>query len=191
MRWTFIRSVLAMALPALIPMPANAEVVTATDTGFIVASEAVVPAGPMAVWEKLRTPALWWSPEHSWSGDAANFYMDAQAGGCFCEKLPATDKDGPRGSALHALILFSRPGSLLRLSGAFGPLQGEALTDTLSIILKPADGGGTSLRFEYVVGGYARFPLSEIAPQVDAVMAQQHARLAALFAPTESAKPAD
>lgn len=160
---------------------AAAEVKSASDSGFFVSHEAQVPADPMAVWEKLRAPALWWSAEHSWSGDAANFYLNPQAGGCFCEKLPPSKEGEPRGSVQHAMVLFARPGAMLRLSGALGPMQGEAMTGTLTITLKGAEGGGTLIRFDYVAGGYARFPLGDLAPQVDAVIGEQPAHLAALF----------
>src|SRR3546814_9638594 len=82
----------------------------------------------------LRMPQSWWSKEHSWSGDAANFWLDSQAGGCFCEKLP--DVGSGVGSVQHARVLFSKPNEMLRLSGAFGPLQGEALDATLTIQIR-------------------------------------------------------
>src|SRR3546814_2102070 len=86
----------------------------------------------------LRTPDKWWSAEHSWSGDAANFWLDSQAGGCFCEKLPGV---AGMGSVQHARILFAQPNAMMRLSGAFGPLQGEAVTGMLTIQIKPTDAG--------------------------------------------------
>ena len=69
-------------------------------------------------------------------------------------------------------MLFSKPGQLLRLSGAFGPLQGEALTGTLTIQIKETP-TGSALRFDYVVGGYMRFKVAEIAPAVDKVIGEQ------------------
>ncbi|MBJ7502267.1 MAG: hypothetical protein JHC57_21110, partial [Sphingopyxis sp.] len=122
------------------------------------------------VWKMLRMPQSWWSKDHSWSGDAANFWLDSQAGGCFCEKLP--DSGAGVGSVQHARVLFSKPGQLLRLSGALGPLQGEALTGTLTIQIKETP-TGSALRFDYVVGGYMRFKVAEIAPAVDKVIGEQ------------------
>jgi hypothetical protein len=66
---------------------------------------------------------------------------------------------------------------MMRLSGAFGPLQGEALTGTLTIQIK-ATPGGSALRFDYVVGGYMRFKVADIAPAVDTVIGEQLAGLA-------------
>src|SRR5690606_25266027 len=162
------RAVLAGAL-AFAPA-AGAKVVDQSEIGFTVAHTAQVAATPADVWKMLRMPQSWWSKEHSWSGDAANFWLDSQAGGCFCEKLP--DAGSGVGSVQHARILFSKPNELLRLSGAFGPLQGEALTGTLTIQIKETP-TGSALRFDYVVGGYMRFKVAEIAPAVDKVIGEQ------------------
>ena len=155
---------------------AAAKVVDQGDTGFTVAHTAQVAASPADVWKMLRMPESWWSKEHSWSGDAANFWLDSQAGGCFCEKLP--DTGAGVGSVQHARVLFSKPGQLLRLSGAFGPLQGEALSGTLTIQIKETP-TGSALRFDYVVGGYTRFKVADIAPAVDKVIGEQLLGLAA------------
>lgn len=159
------------ALGALAFAPAtSAKVIDQSETGFTVAHTAQVAAAPADVWKMLRMPQSWWSKDHSWSGDAANFWLDSQAGGCFCEKLP--DTGSGVGSVQHARILFSRPNEMLRLSGAFGPLQGEALTATLTIQIK-ATPTGSALRFDYVVGGYMRFKVADIAPAVDRVIGEQ------------------
>lgn len=149
---------------------ATAKVVDQSEAGFTVAHTAQVAATPADVWKMLRMPQNWWSKDHSWSGDAANFWLDSQAGGCFCEKLP--DTGAGVGSVQHARVLFSKPGQLLRLSGAFGPLQGEALNGTLTIQIK-ATPTGSALRFDYVVGGYMRFKVADIAPAVDKVIGEQ------------------
>ncbi len=161
----------AAMIAALAFAPAvTAKVVDQSEAGFTVAHTAQVAATPADVWKMLRMPQNWWSKEHSWSGDGANFWLDSQAGGCFCEKLP--DTGSGVGSVQHARILFSKPNQLLRLSGAFGPLQGEALTGTLTIQIK-ATPTGSALRFDYVVGGYMRFKVGEIAPAVDKVIGEQ------------------
>ena len=165
----FARGVVAVTI-ALAPAAASARVIDQSDAGFTVAHTAQVAAAPEDVWKMLRMPQNWWSKDHSWSGDAANFWLDSQAGGCFCEKLP--DSGSGVGSVQHARILFARPNQLLRLSGAFGPLQGEALNGTLTIQIKETP-TGSALRFDYVVGGYMRFKVAEIAPAVDTVIGEQ------------------
>jgi len=172
--------------------PASAKVVDQSEIGFSVAHTAQVSATPADVWKMLRMPQNWWSKDHSWSGDGANFWLDSQAGGCFCEKLP--DTGSGVGSVQHARILFSKPNQLLRLSGAFGPLQGEALTGTLTIQIKETP-TGSALRFDYVVGGYMRFKVGDIAPAVDKVIGEQLLGLAnalgGALPPTRDEKAAD
>ena len=171
--------------------PARAEVAARTEIGFVTTTAVDVPGKtPQEVWQALLKPAKWWNPIHSWSGDADNLYLDAQAGGCFCELLPLP-KDAPegtrRGSIEHARILASMPPKLLRLTGALGPLQGEALNGTLTVMLKPAD-GGTRMTWSYVVGGFMRMKVDDIAPIVDRVLAEQAQRLSA-FAQIPAAAP--
>ena len=170
------------------PAPAAAKVIDQSEIGFTVAHTAQVAASPDDVWKMLRMPQKWWSQEHSWSGDAANFWLDSQAGGCFCEKLP--DGGTGLGSVQHARILLAKPGEMMRLSGAFGPLQGEAVTGTLTIQIK-ATPKGSALRFDYVVGGYMRFKVEDIAPAVDKMIGEQLAGLAgALGGALAVARPA-
>lgn len=165
----------ALSLAAVVAEPAGAKVIDQSQFGFTVAHTAQVAATPADVWKMLRTPDKWWSKEHSWSGDAANFWLDSQAGGCFCEKLP--DTGSGLGSVQHARIVFAKPNQMLRLSGAFGPLQGEALNGTLTVQIKQTP-TGSAIRFDYVVGGYMRFKVGDIAPAVDGVIGEQLAGLA-------------
>lgn len=164
-----------LAFAATASAPAGAKVIDQDDIGFTVAHTAQVAASPDDVWKMLRMPQKWWSKEHSWSGDAENFWLDSQAGGCFCEKLP--DEGSGPGSVQHARIIFAKPGELLRLSGAFGPLQGEAVTGTLTIQIRKTP-VGSAIRFDYVVGGYMRFKVADISTGVDKVLGEQLAGLA-------------
>ena len=173
-RWASVAGLTLAA--ALLALPAQAKAIDQNEIGFTVAHTAQVAATPEDVWKMLRTPEKWWSKDHSWSGDSANFWLDSQAGGCFCEKLPG--EGGAVGSVQHARIIFARPTELMRLSGAFGPLQGEAVTGTLTIQIKKTD-AGAAIRFDYVVGGYMRFKTAELAPAVDEVIAEQLRGLAA------------
>ena len=72
---------------------------------------------------------------------------------------------------------FAKPDEMMRLSGALGPLQGEALTGTLTILIKPT-ATGSVIRFDYVVGGYMRFKVADVAPGVDKVLGEQLVGLA-------------
>lgn len=169
---------------------AQAEVTNTAENGFTVKHQTVVNGSPEEVWKTVIAPARWWNGEHSFSGDADNFYLVPQAGGCFCELLRKTDADNIKsaeGSVQHMRVIFAQNNQALRMSGALGPLQGEAVTGTLTIGLKP-DGENTGVSFVYKVGGYMEFPVDQIAPPVDGVIGEQLTRLAALFVPEEEAE---
>jgi hypothetical protein len=160
--------------------------------GFVSRNVVVVAASPAAVWRRLVTPSAWWSSDHTFSGDAANLSLDPVPNGCFCERLPAEDaapakgaKPGarpPRGGVVHMRVVYVEHAKALRMVGALGPLQSEAVNATLTVTLKAVD-GGTRVMFEYVVGGYMRYPADKIVPAVDAVMANQLISLATAFPP--------
>ncbi len=169
----------------VISAPAHAEVKAQSDTGFNVVHIAEVEAAPDVIWKRLISPKDYWSKEHSWSGSSAGFYIDAQAGGCFCELMQdkgADSKAKPAGSVEHMRVIFAQPGKVLRMQGALGPLQSEAVLGTLTVAIQAvaAKNGGkplTKLSFSYVAGGYMRYKVSEIAPSVDKVIGEQFANL--------------
>ena len=168
--------------------PAAAEVIAKTETGFVSRNAVEVKADPAESWKALIAPNLWWSGEHTYSGVAANMYLDAQATGCFCEKLPAARDAAPGargGSIEHMRVIYAAPGKVLRMAGGLGPLQSEAVGGILTITLKPTV-SGTRILWEYVVGGYMRYKTDEIAPLVDKVMNEQVARLAKHLGPAEA-----
>ncbi|WP_321324845.1 hypothetical protein [uncultured Parasphingorhabdus sp.] len=162
----------------------QAEVTNTADNGFTVQHQSVIAGDTEAVWKAMIAPSRYWNPDHSWSGDAENFYLVPQAGGCFCELIRSTSDDNIKsseGSVQHMRVIYARNNKMLRLSGALGPLQGEAVTGTLTMLLQP-QGDSTVVRFTYKVGGYMEFPVDEIAPAVDSVIGEQLARLSAIFA---------
>ncbi len=175
------------ALLAAVAVPAQAEVKTATDTGFNVVHIAEVSAEPDVVWKRLIAPKFYWSKAHSWSGSSDGFYIDAQAGGCFCELFQEKGADGKTkttGSVEHMRVIFAQPGKVLRMQGALGPLQSEAVLGTLTVAMEPLkDGKGTKLSFSYVVGGHMRYKTADIAPAVDKVLGEQFKTLIQPFTP--------
>ena len=189
--------------------PAHADVTAQTEQGFVSRNVVVIAGSPAAVRKRLVTPSAWWSSEHTFSGDAANMTLDPVVGGCFCETLPADPADTPkparparpgaaahppaRGGTQHMRVVFVDRAKALRMVGGLGPLQSEAVNATLTVTLKEVD-GGTRVIFEYVVGGYMRYPPEKIAPAVDAVLGNQLLGLARQFgdvaaAHEESASP--
>ncbi len=169
---------------------AHAEVVDSADNGFTVRQSVEVARTPQEVWTALLAPAKWWDPAHTWSKDASGLYIDAQATGCFCElmpKAPDAPEGARRGSVEHLHVIHVNPGKVLVMAGELGPLQGEAVTGKLAILLKPGEGDKTRIFWEYTVGGYFRTKAAEIAPAVDAVLGQQLARLARQLEPAPAA----
>jgi hypothetical protein len=144
------------------------------------------------VWKRLLAPKDWWNKAHTWSGSAEGFYIDPQANGCFCELFQEKGADGKLktvGSVEHMRVIFSQPGKVLRMQGALGPLQSEAVTGTLTVAMEPLkEGTGTKLSFSYVVGGYMRYKVAEIAPAVDKVLGEQFKNMIAPLSPRMSGK---
>ena len=168
---------IAGGLAALAASPAAAELTASSESGFVSHNEAVVAAAPAEVWAAMLRPADWWNGQHTYSGSAANLTLDPVAGGCFCETLPGST-GGPAGQVEHMRVVFLAPNATLRLNGGLGPLQAEAVTAVLTMALKP-EGGGTRITWDFVVGGYMRTPMAELAPVVDQVVGEQLSRLAA------------
>ncbi len=185
MRYSFPLNA-ALAFAALFASPVAAEVTAKSDTGFVVVHAADVTVSTDVVWKRLIVPKLWWNPSHSWSGSVDGFYLDTQAGGCFCERFQEKDAQGQLrtvGSVEHMRVIFSDPGKVLRMQGALGPLQSEAVLGTLTIKIDPAKSGeGSRVSFSYVVGGYMRYKTDDIGPAVDGMLADQFARLVKPFA---------
>ena len=167
---------------------AQAKVTSQSEHGFAIVQKAEVDATREEVYASLLKPSKYWSPNHSWSGDADNFYIVPKVGGCFCENIPSADggtDPTKSGEVEHMRVIFMQPGKVLRLQGALGPLQSEAVKGVLTIALHEADVGdgrkGTAIVFSYVVGGYMRYKVEEIGSSVDQVIGEQLKRLAALF----------
>lgn len=154
--------------------PAHSVVTGSSENGFAVENSVDVGADSATVYRLLSQPARWWHGEHSYSGNAANLTLEARAGGCFCETLPG--RGGEAGSVEHGRIVYAAPGQRLRISGALGPLQAEAVTGTLTFDIAPA-ARGVRVTMSYVAGGYVRMGAGRMAPLVDRVLAEQLAGL--------------
>ncbi|MBA4283983.1 MAG: ATPase [Xanthomonadaceae bacterium] len=163
-----------VAAAVLLSGSAQAELLKSAETGFVARNAVTIAARPDQVWAALIAPARWWNPAHSWSGKAANFSLEARAGGCFCEAL------ANGGSVEHQRVVFSHPGQLLRLVGGLGPLQPEAVSAVMNWELK-ADGEGTRLTQTYAVSGMVDGGLSGWAVPVDGVIREQLERLERLI----------
>lgn len=164
-------------LAAVLPAGAHARVAEVTANGFVVRHVAEVPRSVDETWAVLVKPSVWWDSEHTWSGEAANLSLDARAGGCFCELLPGASPGAPaRGSVEHMRVVYVERPRALRMTGALGPLQSDAVNGTLTIQLKADPATGTQVLMEYVVGGFSRTSFDKLAPAVDGVLAAQMTR---------------
>lgn len=171
------RSSLLLWLLLFPALPLHAEVSAVADNGFISRHELLLEADPRQAWQALTAEvARWWDPAHSYAGSAANFTLEARAGGCFCEALP----DG--GSVMHMQVVYAAPAQLLRLTGGLGPLQGMGVSGAMTFALEPTADGRTLLRYQYVVSGYSPAGLAGLAEPVDLVQRGQLERLAAYLA---------
>lgn len=172
----------AMALSAFFganATPANATVVAQNANGFVSRVVIETKASPRAAWLKLISPADWWDSKHTWTGSAANLNLTPQTSGCFCETIPPVNdakQIGLQGSAEHMRVIQAVPDKVLRMRGALGPLQSEAVNGVLTISILPTE-TGSQITAEYVVGGYMRFETAKISGAVDAVISNQIYRL--------------
>lgn len=163
-------ALLFCSVPALL----SAEVVDSSPHGFTVHHKQTVSASPEEVYRQLIQWGEWWSGDHSYSGDAGNFYLEPRANGCWCESLP----NG--GSVLHLLVVYIEPGKMIRLRGGLGPLQGMAVNGALTIALRE-ENGNTTIELTYAVGGYYPGGLESLASVVDGVLGEQVSSLAEKF----------
>ncbi len=166
-----LRSILGglAAIALFAAAPAHAEVVASSPSGFVVRQVMSAPVSREAAYRRFVDIASWWSPDHTFSGDAKNLSMTPRAGGCWCEKL----KDG--GFVRHLDVVYAAPGETLRLSGGLGPLQEMAVSGAMAVTFEP-DGNSTRVTLTYAVGGYAPSGLAALAPIVDGVIGAQMLR---------------
>jgi hypothetical protein len=161
----------AVLVAALASITLRADVIDSSPAGFTTRTSVEIGAAPRAVYGALTTQVgRWWDPEHTWSGNPRNMSIEAQAGGCFCEKL---DNGG---SVVHMTVVLAEPAKTLRMSGALGPLQEQAVVGTMTWTLAAA-GVHTRVDMTYAAGGYMRGGLEPVARIVDQVLGTQVQRL--------------
>ena len=85
-------------------------------------------------------------------------------------------------------VVYVETARVLRMTGALGPLQSEAVQGVWTITLKSV-GTKTRILFEYVVGGFMRYKTETISGAVDKVLAEQIAGLTRLLGPAGQAVP--
>lgn len=159
-------ALLGITVPA-----AHAEVTDVSDIGFTSKHTLTIAADRNRVYTALTAEVgRWWDERHSFGGSAKAFSIDPRPGGCFCEALPG-------GGVVHMVVVFADPGRQLRMRGELGPLQTMAVTGSMQFVLEDAEGGTTTLRYVYAVGGYHADGLAGISAAVDLVQLGQLQRL--------------
>lgn len=168
-----IERFIAAGLAAL-ALPAAAELADVSPAGFTVNYREEIQATTDAAWKAIVALPAWWDDQHTYSGKAANLSLDAQAGGCWCERW------GDGRSVRHAEVIHVQPGSVIRFDAALGPLQELPVRGVLTIVTGVAE-GKTLLRMTYRVAGNDAAGLDKLAPAVDRVMGVQYRRLKSLI----------
>ena len=154
---------------------ATAEVKDAGAGGFTVVSEAIIDASGDAVWRAaVDDISLWWSSDHTVSGDASRLSITAVPQGGFCESF------GPGAGVVHMGITMVNPGVVIRMTGGLGPLGLMGVSGNMTWEFESVD-DGTRVTFTYAVGGYRPDGLDKIAGPVDYVIGEALARLKALI----------
>ena len=159
-------------------VPVHAEVRSAAPDAFQILINEKVAAPPAAVYGAIGQVERWWSGEHSYSGDAANFSLAMQPGGCFCERWAG-------GAVEHGRVIMLMRDQVVRLQASLGPLQVKGVNAVLTFLLKGED-GGTTLTVGYRVNGSSVSALDKDAAAVDGVIGIQVQRLKRYV---ESGKP--
>jgi hypothetical protein len=170
-----MRILLSVAIGSILlacyPGIASAAIADSSAYGFTVRFEQKVKCHPDSLYTYLvRDVGKWWSPGHTWSGNAANLSIRPVPGGCFCEKL---DNGG---FVRHLETVYADPGKSLRLEGGLGPLQMLAVTGSMSFVIKP-EGDSAKITLTYAVGGYFPGGTGRWPALVDKVLGEQFGRL--------------
>jgi uncharacterized protein YndB with AHSA1/START domain len=184
MRFAHARTAV-LILSAVASADLFAEVKSATADGFVIVHARRVEAEPAKVYATLAAVDRWWNSEHSYSGNAANFSLKAEAGGCFCERWSG-------GEVEHGRVVMAIRDQVLRLQASLGPLQGRAVNGVLTFQLKPDEASGgkaTLLTLTYAVNGSSASALEKSAPAVDGVLGEQFARLTRLIETGKAVAP--
>ena len=152
---------------------AFAEVTDAGVGGFVSVHEVIIDASRQDSWKAaIEDIEIWWSSDHTVSGDASRLSITAVPQGCFCEDF------GAGAGVVHLTVTMVNPGVVIRLTGGLGPLGLMGVNGNMTWEFDDAD-EGTKVRFTYAVGGYHPEGLDTMAEPVDFVIGEALARLKA------------
>jgi len=163
-----MRLFISSLLTCLITATVHAEVVKSNEDGFIVKHTATISTDKARIFETMTGKVgQWWSPDHSFSGDAGNMLIDKQ---CFCERW-----GGSLVRHLNTDIWIEN--SKVVMTGGLGPLKELGLSGTMIWTLASTDEAGTMINWKYHVYGNSETDIPALATAVDGVLAEQIGRL--------------
>ena len=166
-----MRLIITLLVTGFMASTAWAEILKSGDEGVIIQHKASVKGEKAEVFEAMTSGVgRWWSPDHTFSGDAGNMRIDED---CFCERW-----DGNLVRHLDTVIWMN--GSQVIMEGGLGPLKSLGLSGTMIWSLTASDDGTTLVDWKYHVYGYSDTDLSALATAVDGVLAEQIGRLGQL-----------
>ncbi|HET7400209.1 MAG TPA: alpha/beta hydrolase [Usitatibacter sp.] len=160
---------------------AHAALSGVSPSGFVVTYKADIDVAPDVAYQAFGQVQRWWSPQHTYSGNADNLRVRLTAGGCFCETWE-------QGSVEHARVIYALRDRAVRMQGAFGPLQEMAVNAVLELRVAPRKGGST-FTMTYRVRGSPDAALDKLSAPVDGVMVEQARRLLAYVDATAAKVP--
>jgi len=163
----------SLLLLALCTGSTFAEVSDAEKGGFTTVNEVIIDASREDVWKTaIEDIGIWWSSDHTVSGDASRLSISPVPQGCFCESL------GAGAGVVHLTVTMVNPGVVIRLTGGLGPLGLMGVNGNMTWEFDEVE-AGTEVTFTYAVGGYRPEGLDTIAEPVDFVIFEALARLKA------------
>lgn len=165
-----------LPLALVFASPAAAEVVSADQHDFEVRHSVQLKVAPAEAWSAFVQVGKWWSPDHTYSGNASNLSLSPVAGGCFCERI------GTSGGVEHLHVAAALPPKRIVLTGALGPLLYEAIAGAMDVKFE-GSADGTTVSIDYRASGFVHGNGAELAKPVDAVLGEQLARFAAFAIP--------
>jgi uncharacterized protein YndB with AHSA1/START domain len=166
-----ITTLLLLTLIGATPV-AHAEVKQTDASSATIEVKMPIARSTKAVWQLLVSPQRWWSDAHTWSGHARHLRLDPRAGGCWCERWAGNEVE-------HGRVIGWQPQRGLRLQGAFGPLQAQAVVGLMDFQLE-GDKSASVLTLTYRLAGPTSAQLDKLAPLVDRVLEEQLTRLKVL-----------
>lgn len=104
----------------ILPLFANAEVLSSAENGFSIQIEVEVKASQQQSYKQFLKVNEWWNADHTWFGDANALSIKPKVGACFCEK-------NGKQQALHMTVSYVNPNKEIRMIGGLGPLQAKGL----------------------------------------------------------------